>query len=87
MKCNCRASAVGIATGYMLDDRGGQDFAFFLIVKTGSGTHQASYAMGNGAPFLGAKRPNRIADLSPSTKAELKKSRIYIFTPADVFRV
>jgi hypothetical protein len=45
-----RESAVGIVTGYGLDERGvefqsrwGQDFLLLLVVQTGSGAHPESY--------------------------------------------
>jgi hypothetical protein len=50
-----RDSAVGIATGYRLDDQGigirvpvGQKFSFLYVVQTGSGAHPASYRIGTG---------------------------------------
>jgi hypothetical protein len=46
-------SAVGIATGYGLDDQGfgvqfpvGQEFSLLHVVQTGYGTHPTSYPMG-----------------------------------------
>jgi hypothetical protein len=48
-----RDSSVGIATGYVLDDRGvgvrvpvGQEFSLLHLVQTGSGVHPTSYLMG-----------------------------------------
>jgi hypothetical protein len=50
-----RGSAVGIATGYGLDNQGVgvrvQEFSFLHVVQTGSGTHLAFYPMGTGASF------------------------------------
>jgi hypothetical protein len=50
-----RDSAVGIATGCGLDDKGfgvrvpvGQEFSQLHAVQTGPGAHPASYAMGTG---------------------------------------
>jgi hypothetical protein len=57
-----RDSAVGIATGYGLDDRGvgvrvqeGQEFSLLHVVQTGSGVHPTSYPMGNVGSFLGGR--------------------------------
>jgi hypothetical protein len=57
-----RDSAVGIATGYGLDDRGvgvrdqlGQNFYLLHAVQTGSGVHPASYPVGTGGSFFGSK--------------------------------
>jgi hypothetical protein len=57
-----RDSAVGIATGYGLDNQGvgvrvpvGQKFSLLHAVQTGSGAHPASYPMGTGGSFSGAK--------------------------------
>jgi hypothetical protein len=48
-------SAVGIATGYSLDDWGvgvesrwGQEFSLRHVVQTNCGAHPASYPMGTG---------------------------------------
>jgi hypothetical protein len=81
-----RDSAVGIATGYGLDDRkgrssspgGGQEFLLLHVVQTGSGVHPTFYPMDNGA---GVKRPGREADHSPPASAEVKKMWIYTYTP------
>jgi hypothetical protein len=55
-------SAVGIATGYGLDDRGvgvrvpvGQEFSLHHVLQTGSGARPASYPMGTGDSFPGGK--------------------------------
>jgi hypothetical protein len=57
-----RDSAVGIATGYGLDDQGvgvrvlvGQDFSILYVVETGSGVHPPSYPIGTGGSFPGSK--------------------------------
>jgi hypothetical protein len=67
-------SAVGIATGYELDDRRsefesryGQEFSLLHVVQTGSGAHPASYPMGTGGSFHGGKASD-----------EIKKKWIYI---------
>jgi hypothetical protein len=50
-----------------------KDFFSSLCVQTGSGTHPASYTMGTGGPFPGAKaRPGRDADQSPPASAEFE---------------
>jgi hypothetical protein len=47
---------VGIAPGYGLDDRGvGVRVPCLHVVQTVSGTHSASYRMGNGGSFPGGK--------------------------------
>jgi hypothetical protein len=53
-------SAVGIATGYMLDDRlvesrKYQDFSHLHFTQTASGALPASYQMCNGGSFPGGK--------------------------------
>jgi hypothetical protein len=55
-------NAVGIATGYLLDNRGsefesrwGQELSFLHVVQTGSEFHPTSYPMGNGGSFLEGK--------------------------------
>jgi hypothetical protein len=56
-----RDSAVGIATGYGLDDRGvlgsspGRVKNFLHVVQTGSGVHPTSNPMGTGGSFPGGK--------------------------------
>jgi hypothetical protein len=53
-----RDSSVGIATGYVLDERGAkfesrwkQEFSFLHVVQTRSGAHPASYTIGTGGLF------------------------------------
>jgi hypothetical protein len=53
-----------------------QEFSVLHVVQTDSGTHRASYPMGNGV-----KQPGREADHSPSTSAEVKRTWIYTSTP------
>jgi hypothetical protein len=80
-------SAVGIATGNGLGDRG---FAVRVlvvasalqVVQTSSGTHSAFYLMGTASSF-----PEREADHSPPTTAEVKKTWIYPSTPLYIFMV
>jgi hypothetical protein len=57
-----RCSAVGIATGCGLDDRGSEfesrgskKFSLLHIVQIGSEVHPTSYPMGTGVSFLGDK--------------------------------
>jgi hypothetical protein len=73
-------SAVGIATGYGLDDRGvgiripvGQEFSFLHVVQTGSGVYPASYTMDAGGFSPGVKRQWPEADHS-RTSAKVKKT-------------
>jgi hypothetical protein len=88
-----RDGSVSIATGYGLDDRGGQEFKFWYaqefsllhIVQTGSEVHPTSYKMGTGVSFPGIKRQGREADHSPPTSAEVKKMWICTSTPLYVF--
>jgi hypothetical protein len=82
-----RDGAVGIATGYGLDDRGvgvrvpiGSRIFSKRSVQTGSGAHPASYPMGTGV-----KRQGREADHSLPTSAEVKKTWIYTSIPLYVF--
>jgi hypothetical protein len=54
-----RDSAVGTATGYGLDDRGGRssesltghEFTLHHVAQPGSGDHPTSYPMGTGGSF------------------------------------
>jgi hypothetical protein len=90
-----RDSLVGIATGYGLDDQGGQEFesrygkkfSLFHIVQTGSGVQPTSYKMGTGGSFTEVKRQGREANHSPPTSAEVKKMWIYTSTSLYVFMV
>jgi hypothetical protein len=79
-KYGSRGSSVSIVSGYGLDDRaievrspaGAKDFSSSLCVQTGSGVHPASCPMGTGGPFPGGKsRPERDADHSPTSSAEV----------------
>jgi hypothetical protein len=49
------------------------DIPLLLSVLTGSGTHAASYQMGNGGSFFGLKLPELEADHSPPTLPDLMK--------------
>jgi hypothetical protein len=51
-----------------------EDFPSNLWVQNGSGAHPASYTMDTGGPFpWGKLRPERDADCSPPSSAEVKK--------------
>jgi hypothetical protein len=58
-----RDSSVGIALGYGMDDRGSMvrfpagagNFSLHHCVQNGSGTHSATYTMGNRVSFTGGK--------------------------------
>jgi hypothetical protein len=73
--------SVGIALGYGLDDRGSTvrfpvgtgDFFLHHRLQNGSGAHPASYPMGTRGSSLGIKRPEREADHSPPSSAEVKE--------------
>jgi hypothetical protein len=88
-----RDSAVGIATGYWLDDR---KFGVRVLVGSGifSSTPSPDWLLGPtqppnlwvpGALSPGVKRPRRQADHSPPTSAEVKKTWIYTCTSPYVF--
>jgi hypothetical protein len=50
-----------------------KDFSSSLCVQTGSGAQPASYPVGTGGPFPGAKaRPGRGGDHSPPSSAEVE---------------
>jgi hypothetical protein len=87
---SCRDSSVGIALGYGLDDRGSRfrfsagagNFSLHRGIRNGSGTHPASYPVGNKGSFPGVKRPWFEADHSPPSSAEVKESmELYIHSP------
>jgi len=70
-----RDSSVGIATRYGLDGPGIESrwgTRFSALVQTEPGAHPASYTMGTGS-FPGVKRPERGADLPPSSSAKVKE--------------
>jgi hypothetical protein len=75
-------SAVSMATGYGLDDRGGRSSSpgrvknFLSVTQTASGAHPASYPMGKESLSLGIQRPGHEADHSPPTSAKVKKTWI-----------
>jgi hypothetical protein len=75
----CGGSSVSMVLDYRVDNwcpmpTGGKNFSSNLYVQTGSGAHAASCTMGTGGSFLGGKaRPERDADHSPPSSAEVKK--------------
>jgi hypothetical protein len=83
-----RDSSVGIALGYMLDDRGsipGRDREFFSSPPRPDrlwgppGLLSNGYE-GEGVLSSGVKRPGREADHSPSSNAEVKNAGSYTST-------
>jgi hypothetical protein len=87
-----RDSAVGIATGYRLDDR-----EIGVQVTVGSRNFSSpcrpdrlwanptSYLVGTGGSFPCVKRTGRETDHSPSANAEVKKILIYTSSPPYAF--
>jgi hypothetical protein len=92
-RVKCRDSAVGIATGYGLDDRGVRvRVPVGARIFTSPRRHRP--ALGPTQPPIqwvreslspGVKRPGREADHSPPTSAEVKKTWVYTSTPPYVF--
>jgi hypothetical protein len=85
-------SAVGIAIGYGLDDRGagvrvpkGQEFCLLHVVQTGSGGTQTPIQWEQEALSPGVKRPGPEADHSPATSDEVKKTWVYTSSPPYAF--
>jgi hypothetical protein len=85
-------SAVGIATGYGLDERGvGVRVSVESEMFTSPHSpdrlwaHPVSYPMGTGALSSGVKRQGREADDSAPTSDEAKKTWIYTSTPPYIF--
>jgi hypothetical protein len=82
-------SAVGIATGCGLDDRGGQssspgrvkNFLFSTLSRLAMGSTQPPIRWIPVDLTPGVKRPGREADLSPSASGEVKKMWIYTSNP------
>jgi hypothetical protein len=60
---------------------GAGNFSLHHRVQTGSGTHPASYPMGNRGSFPGVERPWREADHSPPPSAEVKNAWSSSSTP------
>jgi hypothetical protein len=88
-------SAVGIATGYGLDDQGvgvprpggGKNFYFSMSSKPALGPTQTPIQWVPGALSSGVKRQGREADHSSPASAGIKKIWIYTSTPPYVFMV
>jgi hypothetical protein len=67
--------------GYGLYDRGSRvrfpagagDFSLHHCVKNGSGAHPASYPLGTRGSFPGVERPEREADHTLPSSAEVKE--------------
>jgi hypothetical protein len=76
-----RDSAVGIATGYGLDDRGVVKESFLHLVQTVTMVNTASYPMGIGGSFPKGKTTGEWSCHSPPTSAEVKKTLVYTSTP------
>jgi hypothetical protein len=85
-----RDSSVGIALGHGLDDRcsrvrfptGAGNFSLHHRVQNGSGAHPASCPMGTRGSFPGVKRPEREADHSLPSSAEVKEwAELYRHSP------
>jgi hypothetical protein len=82
-------SAVGIATGYGLDHRrgrssspgGGKNFQFSMSSRPVLGPTQPPIQWAPGVLSPEVKLPEREADHSPPTRAEVKKSWVYTCTP------
>jgi hypothetical protein len=89
-----RESAVSIATGYGLNDRGvgvrvplgARIFLFFRVIQIGSWAHPASYPTGTGGSFPGGKAAGREAHHSPPTNAEVKETWTYTSPPPYAFK-
>jgi hypothetical protein len=71
--------------GSEFEYRQGEEFSLLHIIRTGSGVHPISNPMGTGVSFPGRKRPEREADHSPPTIAEVKKTWVYTSTPPYAF--
>jgi hypothetical protein len=87
-----RGIAVGIATGYGLDDRAAgvrvlvrSEFSLLHIVQTGSGAHTASFQWVPGDLSPGVKRLGGETDHSPPASAEVKKIWMYTSIPPYAF--
>jgi hypothetical protein len=80
-----RDSSVGIATGYGLDDRVGQEFSLLHVIQTYPGAQPSSYPIRTEGSFPGVKRQGRETDHLPPTSAEVKRTLVYISTPPYAF--
>jgi hypothetical protein len=61
-----------VQAGQPGDSQYGQKIFLYSSVQTGSGAQPASYPMGNGDSFPGVKEPEREADHSSPSSAEVK---------------
>jgi hypothetical protein len=85
----CWDSAVGIATGYGMNDRWGRssspgrvkNFLFSTSSRPALGSTQPPVQWVPEALSSAVKRPGREADHSPPASSEVKKIWIYISTP------
>jgi hypothetical protein len=77
----CWGSSVSIVSGYGMENQAikfrslaeRKDFSSSLCVQTSCGAYQASYPMGTGDPFPGAKAwLGRNADHSPPSSTKVK---------------
>jgi hypothetical protein len=83
-----RDSAVGIATGYGLDDRGvGVRVPVWSRIFSSPRRPDRLWGLPSllSTGYREVKRPKREADHSPPTSAEVKKTWIYTSTPPYVF--
>jgi hypothetical protein len=87
-----RDSVVGIATGYVLDERGVEvrvpvrsRISLLRAVQAVSGVHPASYPMVTEGSFPGVERPDCEADHSTPASAQVKKVWMYTSTPPHAF--
>jgi hypothetical protein len=86
-----RGSAVGIATGYGLDDSRSsspgkvKNFHFSISSKLALGHIQPPIQLVPGTLFPDVKSQGREADHSPRTNAKVKKTWIYTSTPPHIF--
>jgi hypothetical protein len=83
-----RGSSVGIETGYVLDDRG-SGVRFPAVAKNFSLLHrvQPPIQWVLGAPSPGLKRPEREADHSLPSNADVKNAWRYTSTPISLHDV
>jgi hypothetical protein len=79
-------SAVGMATGYGLHDRGVKNFLFSTSSRPAPGPIQPPVQWVPEALFPGVKRQGREAEHSSPTSAEVKKMWIYTSTPPYVYK-
>jgi hypothetical protein len=88
-----RNVSVGVTLAYGLDDRGSRvrfsagagNFSLHHRVQNVSGATQHPLQWVQGALSLGIKRPERKADHSPPSSAEVKNAWSYTSTPQYVF--